>query len=51
MLVLDDSMRNKWPIARVIMTYPDKKGIARSVQLQLGKSNAKEGTIFERLYL
>ena len=26
-LVRDDLMRNKWPMARVIMTYPDKKGI------------------------
>ena len=24
-LVRDDSMRNKWPMARVIKTYPDKK--------------------------
>ena len=26
-LVQGDSMRNKWPMARVIMTYSDKKGI------------------------
>ena len=24
-LVQDYSMRNKWPMAKVIMTYPDKK--------------------------
>ena len=48
MLVWGDSMRNKWLIARVIMAYPDKKGIVRSVQLQLGKSSGKERTIFER---
>ena len=42
MLVLGDSMRNKRPMARIIMTYPDKKEIVRSVQLQLGKSNGKE---------
>ena len=47
MLVQDDSIRNKWPMARVITTYPDKKGIVQSVQLQLGKSSGKEQTIFE----
>ena len=35
-------------MARVITTYPDKKGIVQSVQLQLGKSSGKEQTIFER---
>ena len=29
-------------------TYPDKKGLVSSVQLQLGKSSGKEHTIFER---
>ena len=47
-LVQDYSMRNKWPMAKVIMTYPDKKGLVRSEQLQLGKSSGKEQTIFER---
>ena len=37
MLVQDDSMRNKWLMARVITTYADKKGTVRSLQLQLGK--------------
>ena len=37
MLVRDHSMRNKWPMVRVITTYADKKGIVRSLQLQLGK--------------
>ena len=41
-------MRNKWPMAKVVMTYPHKKGPVCSVQLQLGKSSGKEGTIFER---
>ena len=35
-------------MAKVIMTYPDKKGLVRSVQLQLGKSSGKEQAIFER---
>ena len=48
MLVWDDSMRNKWPMAKVVMTYPHKKGPVCSVQFQLGKSSGKEGTIFER---
>ena len=41
-------MRNKWPMARVTTTSPDKKGIVRSVQLQLGKSSGKEQKILER---
>ena len=45
----DDSMRNKWQMARVITTYPDKKRIIRSVQLQLGKSSGKERALFDRL--
>ena len=47
-LVRDDSMRNKWQMARVITTYPNKKGIIRSVQLQLGKSSGKERTLLDR---
>ena len=48
LLVQDDSMRNKRLMARVILTYPNKKGIVQSVQLQLGKSSGKERKIFER---
>ena len=40
-------MRNKWPLAKFIVTYPDKKGLLQFVQLQLGKSSGKEWTIFE----
>ena len=47
-LVRDDSMRNKWPMAKVAMTYPDKKGLVRGVQLQLGKSSGEKRAIFER---
>ena len=36
-LVQDDVMRSKWLMAKVITTYPDEKGLVRSVQLQLGK--------------
>ena len=35
-------------MAKVITTYPDKKGLVWSVQLQLGKLSSKEWTIFER---
>ena len=35
-------------MAKVITTYPDKKGLVRSVQLQLGMSSGKERTRFER---
>ena len=35
-------------MASLIITYPDKKGIVQSVQLQLGKSSGKKQTIFER---
>ena len=41
-------MRNKWQMARVITTYPNKKGIIRSVQLQLGKSSGQERTLLDR---
>ena len=41
-------MRNKWPMAKVTMTYPDKKGLVRGVQLPLGKSSGEKRAIFER---
>ena len=33
-------------MAKVIRTYSDKKGLVWSLQLQLGKSSGKGGTIF-----
>ena len=33
-LVQDYSMRNKWPMAKVIMTYPDKKCAVATWQIK-----------------
>ena len=38
-LVPDDCTRNKWAAVKVITTYPDKKEVARRVQLQLDRSS------------
>ena len=50
-MVLDDvTSRNKWPMARILKTYSDEKGLVRSVQLVIGRTNStnKETSIFDR---
>ena len=50
-MVLDDvPSRNKWPMARILKTYSDEKGLVRSVQLVIGRTNStnKETSIFDR---
>ena len=50
-LVCDDfTTRNKWPMARILKTYSDEKGLVRSVQLVTGRTNStnKETLIFDR---
>ena len=50
-LVRDDfTTRNKWPMARILKTYSDEKGLVRSVQLVTGRTNStnKETLIFDR---
>ena len=35
LLLREDSIRNKWPMARVVETEPDSNGVVRSVKLKL----------------
>ena len=35
-LVKDDMERNRWPMAKVVATYKDYKGVVRSVRLLMG---------------
>ena len=46
----DVTTRNKWPMAKILETYSDKKGLVRSVQLVIGRTNStnKETSIFDR---
>jgi hypothetical protein len=37
-LVMDNAPRNNWPMARVVDVTQDKKGLVRSVKLQIGTS-------------
>ena len=49
-LVRDDvTTQNKWPMARILKTYSDEKGLVRSVQLVTGRTNStnKETSIFD----
>ena len=50
-LVRDDVIRNKWPMARILKTCNDKEGLAQGVQLVTGRTNSsdKETSIFDRL--
>lgn len=42
-LLKDDVQpRNLWRLARVIKTYPDERGIVRSVRIKVGDRNVKE---------
>ena len=49
-LVRDDTIRNAWPMARILKTFNNKEGLVHSVQLVIGKnsSNSKEISVFER---
>ena len=49
-LVRDDTIRNAWPMARMLKTFSNKEGLVHSVQLVIGKnsSNSKEISVFER---
>ena len=48
-LVFVDTIRNAWPMARILKTFSDKEGVGYSVQLVIGKnsSNSKEISVFE----
>ena len=50
-LVRDDVIRNKWPMARILKTCNDKERLAQGVQLVTGRTNSsdKETSIFDRL--
>ena len=47
-LVRDDVIRNKWPMARILKTCNDKEGLVQGVQLVTGRTNSsdKETSIF-----
>ena len=38
-LLKEDTARNKWPMARIVSTEPDSRGIVRSVQLKVIDKN------------
>ena len=39
-LVVDDDLpRNKWPMARVVETFPSSDGLVRSVSVKISGSN------------
>ena len=38
-LLREDSIRNKWPMARIVETEPDSNGVVRSVKLKLGHAS------------
>ena len=38
-LVKDDMERNRWPMAKVVATYKDYKGVVRNVRLLMGSVN------------
>ena len=46
-LVRDDVIQNKWPMARILKTYSDEEGLVQRVQLVTGRTNSsdKETTI------
>ena len=50
-LVRDDVIRNKWPMARILKTCNDEEGLVQSVQLVIGRTNSsdKETSIFDRI--
>ena len=49
-LVRDDIIQNKWPMARILKTYSDEEGLVRSVHLVTGRINSsdKETSIFDQ---
>ena len=47
-MVDDDTIRNAWPMARILKTLSDKKGLVHSVQLVIGKSSSAEISVVER---
>ena len=38
-VVDDDTPRSRWPLARVVDTYPSQDGLVRKVKVQLGGSS------------
>ena len=38
-LLREDSVRNKWPMARIVETEPDSNRVVRSVKLKLGDAS------------
>ena len=50
LVLQDESVRNQWPMARVIQVLKDSNGYVQSVKLRIGKTrNFDEGNrIFER---
>ena len=46
-LVSDDVIRNKWPMARILKTYNNEEGLVRSAQLVTRRTNSTgKGTLF-----
>ena len=45
----DVTTQNKWPMARMLKTYSDEKGLGRSVHLVTGRTNStnKETSVFD----
>ena len=38
-LLREDSVRNKWPMARIVETEPDSNRVVRSLKLKLGDAS------------
>ena len=38
-LLREHSIRNKWPMARIVETEPDSNGVVRSVKLKCGDAS------------
>ena len=49
-LILDDVIRNKWPMARILKTYSDEEVLVQKVQLVTGGTNLtnKETSILDQ---
>ena len=47
-LLREDSIRNKWPMATIVETEPDSTGVVRSVKLKLGDASLNSQKVLRR---
>ena len=48
-LLREDSIRSKWPMARIVETEPDSTGVVCSVKLKLGDASLDSQMVLQRL--